>query len=37
MEKQERITVTEMEENAELIFPELYTIWGTANPRFYVK
>ena len=36
-QKQERITVTEMEENAELIFPELYTIWGTANPRFYVK
>ncbi|CAH8190763.1 alanine racemase [Vibrio aestuarianus] len=36
-QKQERITVAEMEENAELIFPELYTIWGTANPRFYVK
>lgn len=35
-QKQGRITVSELEENAELIFPELYTIWGTANPRFYI-
>lgn len=31
------ISATEMEENAEVIFPELYTVWGTANPRVYVK
>ncbi|ASG07437.1 alanine racemase [Vibrio anguillarum] len=36
VQKQGRITVNELEENAELIFPELYTIWGTANPRFYI-
>jgi len=36
-EKNQHISVGEMEENAEVIFPELYTIWGTSNPRFYVK
>ena len=36
-ENKERITISEMEKNADLIFPELYTLWGSANPRFYVK
>ncbi|END2486543.1 TPA: alanine racemase [Vibrio vulnificus] len=36
-QKNQHISVGEMEENAEVIFPELYTIWGTSNPRFYVK
>lgn len=31
-----QISVGEMEEHAELIFPELYTVWGTANPRLYI-
>ncbi|NRF25928.1 alanine racemase [Vibrio coralliilyticus] len=32
-----QISVGEMEEHAELIFPELYTVWGTANPRLYIQ
>ncbi|MCG3735469.1 alanine racemase [Vibrio cincinnatiensis] len=32
-----RITAERMEEDSEVIFPELYTIWGSANPRLYVK
>lgn len=36
-QKQSQITVSEMEDNAQLIFPELYTIWGVANPRFYIE
>ncbi|ERB65552.1 alanine racemase [Vibrio coralliilyticus OCN008] len=31
-----QISVGEMEEHAELIFPELYTVWGMANPRLYI-
>ncbi|MFH4390814.1 alanine racemase [Vibrio alginolyticus] len=31
------ISATEMEKHAEVIFPELYTVWGSANPRVYVK
>ncbi|BFN34038.1 alanine racemase [Vibrio harveyi] len=31
------ITATEMEKNSEVILPELYTIWGSANPRLYVE
>ncbi|NOH64751.1 alanine racemase [Vibrio sp. RE88] len=31
-----QISVGEMEEHAELIFPELYTVWGAANPRLYI-
>lgn len=33
----ERITTAEIEENAALIFPELYTLWGSANPRVYIN
>ncbi|EJL6704681.1 alanine racemase [Vibrio cholerae] len=36
-QQKQSIAVSEMENNAELIFPELYTLWGTSNPRFYVK
>lgn len=36
-EKKQQISVSEMEEYAEVIFPELYTLWGTSNPRIYVK
>lgn len=32
-----QISVGEMEEHAELIFPELYTVWGAANPRLYIR
>lgn len=32
-----QITAEQMEAQSELIFPELYTLWGAANPRFYVK
>ncbi|PXA74180.1 alanine racemase [Vibrio sp. 11986-1-5] len=32
-----QISVDDIETHSDLIFPELYTIWGTANPRFYVK
>lgn len=32
-----QITIDEIEEHSELIFPELYTIWGTTNPRLYIK
>ncbi|WP_339389477.1 alanine racemase [Vibrio neptunius] len=32
----ENITVAEMETHAELIFPELYTVWGATNPRLYI-
>ncbi|MDW1577962.1 alanine racemase [Vibrio sp. Vb2880] len=31
------ISAAEMEKHAEVIFPELYTVWGSANPRVYVK
>ncbi|WP_373939173.1 alanine racemase [Vibrio kanaloae] len=31
------ISAAEIENNSQVIFPELYTIWGTANPRVYVK
>ncbi|PFG58205.1 alanine racemase [Vibrio sp. ES.051] len=31
------ISAAEMEKHAEVIFPELYTVWGTTNPRVYVK
>ncbi|MDN3610036.1 alanine racemase [Vibrio ostreicida] len=31
-----RINISEMEDHAELIFPELYTIWGSTNPRVYI-
>ena len=31
------ISISEMENHAELIFPELYTIWGNSNPRFYIN
>lgn len=31
------ISAAEMEKHAEVIFPELYTVWGAANPRVYVK
>ncbi|WP_260260605.1 alanine racemase [Vibrio intestinalis] len=37
VQKGEAITASEMENHAELIFPELYTFWGNANPRVYVK
>lgn len=33
----ERISVSEMEADSTLIFPELYTVWGLANPRYYVQ
>ncbi|KXI21105.1 alanine racemase [Photobacterium sanguinicancri] len=33
----ESISVSEMEANASLIFPELYTVWGLANPRYYLN
>ncbi|EPA8365298.1 alanine racemase [Vibrio fluvialis] len=33
----EAISASEMENNADVIFPELYTLWGSANPRVYVK
>ncbi|HHI5409070.1 TPA: alanine racemase [Vibrio metoecus] len=36
-QQKQSIAVSEMENNAELIFPELYTLWGNSNPRFYVK
>ena len=32
----EQITIGELEENADLIFPELYTVWGATNPRVYI-
>lgn len=32
----EKISISEMEKNADLIFPELYTVWGVANPRVYI-
>ncbi|NNN45158.1 MULTISPECIES: alanine racemase [unclassified Vibrio] len=32
-----RITADQMEKNSDVIFPELYTLWGTSNPRLYVK
>ncbi|MBU2898896.1 alanine racemase [Vibrio hepatarius] len=32
----EQISISEMENNADLIFPELYTVWGAANPRVYI-
>lgn len=35
--KGQTISAAEMENSAEVIFPELYTIWGNANPRIYVK
>ncbi|WP_282176270.1 alanine racemase [Vibrio nereis] len=36
-QKKQTISASEMEQHAEVIFPELYTIWGTSNPRVYVK
>jgi alanine racemase len=36
-QKDEAISIGEVEENADVIFPELYTIWGNANPRYYVE
>ena len=36
-QKQEAISIGEMEEHADVIFPELYTVWGNANPRYYVE
>ncbi|OAN10881.1 alanine racemase [Photobacterium jeanii] len=32
----ETITATEMETHSSLIFPELYTVWGQTNPRYYI-
>ncbi|NMU18490.1 alanine racemase C-terminal domain-containing protein, partial [Vibrio parahaemolyticus] len=31
------ISAAEMEKHAEVIFPDLYTVWGSATPRVYVK
>ncbi|MEZ8771129.1 MULTISPECIES: alanine racemase [Vibrio] len=36
-QKSAQISIGEVEKNAQLIFPELYTIWGISNPRHYVK
>ena len=36
-QKEEAISISEMEEHADVIFPELYTVWGNANPRYYVE
>ncbi|MDW3636759.1 alanine racemase [Vibrio sp. Vb0667] len=36
-QKSQTINAAEIEKNADVIFPELYTIWGTSNPRVYVK
>lgn len=36
-QKSTQISAGEIETNSQLIFPELYTIWGLANPRYYVK
>ena len=36
-QKDEMISISEMEEHADVIFPELYTVWGNANPRYYVE
>jgi len=36
-QNKQRISVAELEESAELIFPELYTVWGVANPRIYIE
>ena len=33
----ESIKSSELENMTGLIFPELYTVWGTTNPRIYVK
>ena len=32
----EQISISEMEKNADLIFPELYTVCGVANPSVYI-
>jgi alanine racemase len=36
-QKNAQISVAEMEDYSKLIFPELYTMWGQANPRYYLK
>lgn len=36
-QKGQTISASEIEQNSDVIFPELYTIWGSANPRVYVK
>ncbi len=32
----ESITISEIETHADMIFPEIYTVWGSSNPRRYV-
>ncbi|UUM32415.1 alanine racemase [Vibrio japonicus] len=36
-QKDNTISTAEIEQNSDVIFPELYTIWGNSNPRVYVK
>lgn len=33
----ERIEIADLEDHSGVIFPELYTVWGATNPRFYIK
>ncbi|MCG7496519.1 alanine racemase [Vibrio sp. Of7-15] len=33
----ERIEIADLEDHSGVIFPELYTVWGATNPRFYTK
>ncbi|UAB69145.1 alanine racemase [Vibrio sp. SCSIO 43132] len=33
----EAVTISEIETHTDMIFPEIYTIWGNSNPRRYVR
>ncbi|WP_087018426.1 alanine racemase [Thaumasiovibrio subtropicus] len=36
-QKENAVTISELETHTDMIFPEIYTLWGNSNPRHYVE